>query len=161
VFAVCFFGYSSSILSYSSSILSYSSSILNFTFLGKNFQMPVWLTQSSESTPGRRRLYSYYEGSILAVTYTNVVAPHWSVYYVIKSDNGERTAMIVWSDSHAPAGELHTRHGVLTLFSLETYNLYSITSQLKRLFDPVTISISPPVLGGLTRDGYVSFVAFI
>jgi len=36
----------------------------------------------------------------------------------------------------------HTRHGVLTLFSLETYNLYSIASQLKRLFDPVTIGIS-------------------
>jgi len=36
-----------------------------------------------------------------------------------------------------------TCHGVLTLFSLETYNLYYIASQLKRLFDPVTFSISP------------------
>jgi len=36
-----------------------------------------------------------------------------------------------------------TRHGVLILFSLETYNLYSIASQLKRLFDPTTFGISP------------------
>jgi len=36
-----------------------------------------------------------------------------------------------------------TRHGVLTLFSLETYNLYSIASQLKRQFDAVMIGISP------------------
>jgi len=28
------------------------------------------------------------------------------------------------------------------MFSLETYNLYSIASQLKRLFDPMTIGIS-------------------
>jgi len=34
-----------------------------------------------------------------------------------------------------------TRHGVLTLFSLETYNLNSLASQLKRLFDLVTIGI--------------------
>jgi len=39
-----------------------------------------------------------------------------------------------------------TRHGVLILFSLETYNLYSIASQRKHLFDPKTIGISPPVL---------------
>jgi len=37
-----------------------------------------------------------------------------------------------------------TRHGALILFSLETYNLYSIASQLKRLFDPMTIGISHP-----------------
>jgi len=38
-----------------------------------------------------------------------------------------------------------TRHGVLILFSHETYNnLYLIASQLKRLFDPMTIGISPP-----------------
>jgi len=46
------------------------------------------------------------------------------------------------------------RHGVFTLFSLETYNLYSIASQLKRLFDPVTIGISPPgvlVLGRIRK----------
>jgi len=39
---------------------------------------------------------------------------------------------------------LVTRHMVLILFWLETYNLYSIASQVKRLFDPVTIGISPP-----------------
>jgi len=36
-----------------------------------------------------------------------------------------------------------TRHGLLIL-SLETYNLYSIASQLKRAIDPVTSGILPP-----------------
>jgi len=40
-------------------------------------------------------------------------------------------------------------HGVLLLFSLETSNLYSIASKLKRLFDPMTICISPT--GSLRR----------
>jgi len=35
----------------------------------------------------------------------------------------------------------------LILCSLETYNLHSIASQLKRLFDPLTIGISPEVDG--------------
>jgi len=49
------------------------------------------------------------------------------------------------------------RHGVLILFSLETYNLYSIDIyiyiyiQLKRPFDPMTFGISPPVLIVKTR----------
>jgi len=38
-----------------------------------------------------------------------------------------------------------TCHGVMILFSIETYNLYSIVSQLKRLIDPMTIGISLPV----------------
>jgi len=42
-----------------------------------------------------------------------------------------------------------TRHGVLILFSLETNNLHSIASQLKRLFDPTTIGILRP---GLVRN---------
>jgi len=46
------------------------------------------------------------------------------------------------------------RHGegcnpkMAKLFSLETYNLYSIASQFKRLFDTATIGISPPGWGG-------------
>jgi len=42
-----------------------------------------------------------------------------------------------------------TRHGAFTLLSLETYNLYSIASQLKRLCDPVTSAISGPGRVGL------------
>jgi len=43
-----------------------------------------------------------------------------------------------------PGTRYDTRHGVFILFSLETYNLYSIASQLKRLFDPTTFGISLP-----------------
>jgi len=48
-----------------------------------------------------------------------------------------------WRGGGGASGERYdTRHGVLILFSLETYNLYSIASQVKRLFDPTTIGIS-------------------
>jgi len=51
-----------------------------------------------------------------------------------------------------------TRHGVLTLFSLETYNLYSIASQLKCLFDPVTIGIS--LAGSYPRSLYYTRINY-
>jgi len=49
---------------------------------------------------------------------------------------------------------LVTAHGLLIrrlLFSLETYNLYSIASQLKRFIDPVTNGISREGVTNITR----------
>jgi len=58
--------------------------------------------------------------------------------------------------THEARRRYDTRHGVLTLFSLESYNLYSIASQLKRLFDPMTIGISWPGGAEACVSSYIS-----
>jgi len=71
--------------------------------------------------------------------------PHTPLQLILSSQRMLENYNYFNINQSSPASDMTLeRHGLLIPFSLETYNLYSIAIQLKRLFDPTTFGISPP-----------------